>query len=391
MAPRREILDSEDDDSDFGGGPEAGDGEAEVGHPELTLEKAASPRVEPMGAPHNASTDSTDPSFFQHIYDQQQAAVEASEVIPDTAPAAAAASAWTEISSAPPPGQKHPAKNASSPNTSITDPAHASRRPKRSREVVPAEVIDLTDITTPRKDAASAGSADVWDVPVVSAKSQRSTRTYGKRKSPRRQQLSLEETMPDLPPTQDPYALPEATPPPARKRTRRRSPPSSSPPQPQAQDSSPVMLVPAEVVASSDRQTRSRRGRNAAALGVASSMPDTASSLYISQSVLTASQKQEYKTVSLSSEAAPDEPVTSFPAQPPVAGEVYKSSGATTIAYPTPSRIGSSRRLPEPVDELDENRVAETFLGRDFNQPVRSYAPCFGEKSVADGLAAIIA
>ncbi|KAK4151214.1 hypothetical protein C8A00DRAFT_17363 [Chaetomidium leptoderma] len=345
MAPRREILDSEDDDgSDFG--------------------DAAAPRDDPhefetIGASHSAGTDSTDPSFFQRIYDQQKAAADGQDVIPDTAPSGPAASAWTDISSAPPPGQKPQAKDYSS-LTSITDPSPASRRPKRTRDIPQAEVIDLTDITTPRKEAASR-SSDVWDMP-TSARSQRNTRTYGK---PKPAQLSLEQEAPldTMPDTQDPYAFPESTPP--TRKTKRGVPPSSS--AQQAQDSSPVMLVPTEEAASSDRRTRSSRKKKAGFGGVESSLPDTAvPSLYVTQSTLTASQRQEYRVVSLSSEAMPEGPETLLAAGQSGlgGGELYRSSGATTIAYPTPSRAGLSRLLPESVEELDEGGgVAATSLG----------------------------
>ncbi|KAH6847977.1 hypothetical protein B0I37DRAFT_376335 [Chaetomium sp. MPI-CAGE-AT-0009] len=338
MAPRREVLDSEDDGSDFGDGPE-------------TEPVYGNEGFETIGASHNidASINSTDPSFFQRIYDQQNAAADVQDVIPDTAPSGHAASAWTDISSAPPPGQK-PLVNDYSSLTPVTDPVPGSRKPKRTREVREADVIDLTDITTPRKETAS-GTSDVWDVP-TSARSQRTTRTYGNRKAA---QLSLEqESMPNtLPDTQDPYAFPDATPP---ARTSRRGSPSS--PAQQAQDSSPVMLIPTEAPVSSDRRTRSSRKKKTS-FDPESTMPDTAvPSLYVTQSTLTASQKEQYEAARLSSEAMPPEASeTSFAGQSLDVGEMYKSS-ATTVAYPTPSRLTSSRWLPEVAEEADEDAVA---------------------------------
>jgi len=355
MAPRREILDSEDEGSDFGDGA----GFGEVAGPN----DAQMPHDEPLDiveASHNPGTDSTDPSFFQRIYDQQQSAAHAQDLIPDTAPVGPSASTWTQISSAPPPRQKPQPKDHSS-LTSITDPVPASRKSKRTREAHQTEVIDLTE--TPRKEAASLES-DVWDVP-TSARSQRTTRTYRKRKlAP----LSLEQepTPNAMPDTQDPYAFPDTTPP--TKRKSGRDHPSSSAQQPP--DSSPLMLIPTEDTISSDRLTRSSRKKKAS-FGVDSSMPDTAApSLYITQSTLTASQKREYRTVSLSSEAMQEGSEILPPDQLFGAGEVYKSSGATTVAYPTPSRVASSRRLPEITEELDGN-AAGTSLVMDADHQVR--------------------
>jgi hypothetical protein len=358
MAPRREILDSEDDGSDFGDGPGYEDGEA---HDEAQgIQELEVPRDDTIiGASHN-DTNSTNPSFFQRIYDEHHALSDTQVVIPDTAPTDPALSAWTDVSSAPPPGQKSQAKDSSS-LTSVTDPAPPSTRSKRTREARQAEVIDLTDITTPRKEAAS-GTSDVWDVP-TSTRSQRATRTYGKRKSA---QLSLEhDATPDaLPDTQDPCAFPDATPP---TRGSKHGPPSSSAQQPP--DSSPVMLIPIEEAVSSDRRTRSSRKKKSS-FGVESSMPDTAApSLYVTQSTLTASQKQEYRMVS-SSEAALEAPETSLPDQSLGFGEPYRSSAAT-VAYPTPSRIGSSRRLPDVAEEADGDDVAATSPAGEVDYQVR--------------------
>ncbi|KAK4242158.1 hypothetical protein C8A03DRAFT_11575 [Achaetomium macrosporum] len=346
MRLRREVLDSEDELGGLSDGSDFGDGDG--------CKETEAPRDEPhsnesLDAAHTAETHSTDPSFFQRVYDEQQDAVDVREVVPDTAPAGPAASAWTEVSSAPTPRHKPQAKDHSS-LTSITDPASSSRRSRRIRAPPQAEAIDLTDITTPRKEAAS-GESEVWEVP-TSARSQRATRTYGKRKTAR-QQLSLQDETQNMPPSQDPYAFPESTPP-ARKKTRRGTPSSSA----LGQDSSPVMLVPTEEPAGSDRRTRSR-GRRKADSGVESSMPDAAPLLFVTQSALTASQKQEYRVVSQSSQAMPEGPGTSSPAQQFEAGEMhtYKSSMATTIAYPTPSRIGSSRRVADETDESNGDHV----------------------------------
>ncbi|KAL2135604.1 hypothetical protein VTI74DRAFT_7751 [Chaetomium olivicolor] len=350
MVRRREILDSDDDGSDFGDGVDFENAEA-FGQAE------EGPRDEPQENPHasrNGSTDSTDQSFFQRIYNEQQAAADGQDAIPDTAPAGPPASAWTEISSAPPPGQKPQTKDYSS-LTPITDPVPASRRPKKGQQ---ADVIDFTDITTPGKEAAS-GTSDAWDIP-SSTRPQRAARTYGKRKDPE-QQLSPQEVTQDMPPTQDPYAFPDSTPP-ARKKARRGATSSSAQ---QPPESSPILLVPTGESISSETRPRSSRKKNSSS-DVGSSIPDTAPpSLYIAQSTLTASQKQEYRIVSLSSDAGQEVPEQSLPAHQFETGEMYRSSCATTIAYPTPSRITSSRRLADVVEEVETTGFVTAEPGLD--------------------------
>ena len=377
MAPQREILDSEDDGSEFGGGSDFGDATVPA-EPEMPLLDNHEPHdlVEvdatlDMDASHHAGTDSTDPSFFQRIYDRQQAAVAMPDIIPDTAPVDPSTWTGSDLSSAPPLGkkQKNQAKNQSS-LTFITDPMPASRKSKRTREATQTEVIDLTDLTPPRNEAAG----DVWDVP-TSARSQRATRTYGNRKLA---QLSLEQdSIPhSMPDTQDPYAFPDSTPP--VKTTGHGTPSNSAQ---QALQSSPVMLVPTGETFSSDRRTGSSRKKKAS-LGEESSMPDTAApSLYVTQSILTASQKQEYRMVSLSSDADASE---MLPPDQSFGADMYKSSGASTVAYPTPSRVASSRRMVEITEELDGNGF-EASPVQDVYHQVRSLA-YFRRQGVADCL-----
>ncbi|KAK3304476.1 uncharacterized protein B0T15DRAFT_536619 [Chaetomium strumarium] len=351
MRLRREVVDSEDELGDLSGGSDLGDGADMRVELEAPLDEPRNPEAEGVDTAHTAGpgTRSTDPSFFQRVYDEQQEALDSQNVVPDTVPAGPAASTWTEVSSAPPPGQKPQVKDHSS-LTSVRDPTPATRRSRRAQAAPHPEAIDLTDITTPRREEAASGESEAWDVP-TSVRSQRATRTYGKRKTAG-QQLGLQEGTQNVRPSQDPYAFPESSPP-TGKRTRRGTPSSSAQ---QAQDSSPVMLVPTEEPVSSDRRTRSR-GRGKAESDAGSSMPDTTASLFVTQSALTASQKQEYRMVSQSSQAVPEAAGTSPPRQHLEAGEMhtYKSSMATTIAYPTPSRIWSSRRVADEADEADES------------------------------------
>lgn len=365
MGARREILDSEDEGSVFGDDQEFPD---------------TAPQHDEDPSP-NAGTDSTDPFFFQRVYHEQHAAAGASSIIPDTAPAGPSASTYTDLSSAPPPGQKPPPETFSS-LTPVTDPVSASRRSKRARDVLQSEVIDLTDITTPRKETAS-GASDVWDLP-SSTGSQRTTRTHGKRQRAE-QQLTLQQEAPcPFPPTQDPYDFPEATPP-TRKKTKRGSPSSSAQ---QTQESSPVMLVPTAEMVSSDRRSTTSRGKDGGSRP-GSTMADAGASLYVAQSTLTASQKQQYKMVNLSSEAGFEVPETSLPMSFLDEGGICNSSGTTTIAYPTPSRAAGLARLV-PFEGMEGVEVSGVLFEDDIQHQVRFCGP-LGTYGFANSLIAVVA
>ncbi|KAL2160288.1 hypothetical protein VTH06DRAFT_1461 [Thermothelomyces fergusii] len=316
MAPRREVLDSEDDGSDF---DDASEPEPAEQH---EIEIAGEEPRKVVGASVSGQRPEIGNPFLSSVAD-------------------------------PTP------KDGESARGGTTAAAAAGN-------VDPPETIDLTNVTTPRKGAASETS-DVWDVP-SSADSRRAARTRGKRNAAR---PSLDrEPERSAPPsdTQDPYAFPDATPP--RKRSRRGTSPGSAR-QPPA--SSPVSLVPTatETLPSADGRDRSsakkkkqkREKEETGSDGPGSTLPDTAPpSLYVAQSTLTASQKREYRVVDLSSEAIPEvsggagaHGDFSAAQSSPGAGEMYRSSMATTIAYPTPSRVALQWQLPETPGEASDD------------------------------------
>lgn len=113
-------------------------------------------------------------------------------------------------------------------------------------------------------------------------------------------------------------------------------------------------------------------------------MPNTAvPSLYVTQSTLTASQKEQYQAIYPSSEGIlPEVSETPFAGQGLEVGEMYKSSAPTiayptpsrvtsTIAYPTPSRAMSTRQLSEVAEEVDGAAPAGMPAGDDFAYQVR--------------------
>ena len=131
-----------------------------------------------------------------------------------------------------------------------------------------------------------------------------------------------------------------------------------------------MMPLPTEEALSSGRQTLSSR-KKISSFDVGSTLPDTAPpSLYIARSALTASQKQEYQLVDLSSDAIPEASEGLLTGQSLGVGEMYKSSAATTIAYPTPSRVA---RPPLLLPAVSEEGVPRTSLGHGDDYQVSCY------------------
>ncbi|KAK3683531.1 hypothetical protein B0T22DRAFT_250359 [Podospora appendiculata] len=326
MASRREILDSGDEESELSSANGDWDMEADADAPQ------------PQDATTAArSTGSTDPSFFQRVYEEQEAA-------------AAANLAASAVQSSATADQLLPSRNA--------------RRSTRG-----ATNKDVVDLTTPGKKRA-APDADLWDVPGSSspalagsaARSQaKAQKTYGKRKRAGRQPTPEDGTSPGLQPhsaspnrsVHDPYDVPDdsdASPHLSNKKAKRGRKPTSTR---EARDTSPTVIAQTEE--SGGSAIRPRRGRgNASGTSNDSTIPDTLPSLYLAPSTLTASQKQEYRVVSLSSEPGHDGQESSMPPTQVQTTGLYKSSGATTIAYPTPTQFASSAQRGLPSVEMSE-------------------------------------
>lgn len=332
MPSVREILDSEDEGGDFSPVKSViGDDARGTDDAAVAIEQ---PRDEPLDRVADAnianpgSGESTDLSFFQHVYDEQRLTTSGDHSIAHTKPTAPAASDLTE-----------PQTKTSSSLTSVTDPVPTGSKTKNTYAA--RDVADLTQVTTPSREAPVA-EMDPWDVPssppACTAKGlSKVARTYGKRKREKAGEHSS-----SLPPTQDPYDFPGtrgADPTPKAAKRAKRGTQSS-----RGQPSSSAGQV--EEPASTRRSPR-RSGESPGFVnGSEEVIPDTAPGLYIAPSALTASQKQEYQLVSLSSE--PGE--LSLPSMR--AGEVYKSSGATTMVFSTPSGYRSSTRWAPPSDGL---------------------------------------
>lgn len=148
------------------------------------------------------------------------------------------------------------------------------------------------------------------------------------------------------------------------------------------------MLVPTAEMVSSDRRSTTSRGKDGGSRP-GSTMADAGASLYVAQSTLTASQKQQYKMVNLSSEAGFEVPETSLPMSFLDEGGICNSSGTTTIAYPTPSRAAGLARLV-PFEGMEGVEVSGVLFEDDIQHQVRFCGP-LGTYGFANSLIAVVA
>ncbi|KAI8944640.1 hypothetical protein F4801DRAFT_594775 [Xylaria longipes] len=306
MARRKVIADSEDEDE--------GD---DVFLPQLggDFDRPEPEPLSPHGQPsslaaresNKQSSDVTDPSFFASIYsNQQDLAVQQSNLIENIVRQSQRASASSGDVSLP--SKKNGRRVDPSSGTDVTSPMVLSR-PRNHMTVFND---DASDFTTPRKSLGQ-----VWEIPSSpevataphSAKSARSKeKTYGKREKGRSRLASS-------PVPAEMFAAEENTPRPPLEDVGVRYQPEEGP-----RTDSPSM-PPAKRTEVSHHD---------------STLLDT-TKFYIAQSSLTTMQKLEYQKVNVSVNGYGGLP-GSLPNQ--------KSSGATTIAYSTPSGYSSIPPLP---------------------------------------------
>ncbi|KAL1850151.1 hypothetical protein Daus18300_013019 [Diaporthe australafricana] len=370
MSNRRVIYDSEDEDAGLSpiNSPVKGGVEATDGSIVLAGDAGGEPRL----GESTIDQRSTDPDFFQKIYNEQQH-------IADSAPIGRVEG----ISSDKQRSSDLKAKNSSS----ITDPTLKSAKKKKTRATVEArDFADLTQVTTPRNDGSSGSHKDVYDFPSsdgegdgVEPKTKAKTaKTYSKRKrgqavtpatamsssspahpSVRKQGLSLTHMQDDE----------DVSPNPSRK-TRSNGTQQT----PDGVDEDVDLLVVPRTADARQAPTGSQDGGE----GQGSVVPDTlnelqntgnqmpASFFIAPPNHLTASQKQEYLRISGSSELdshANHENALPVPL-PETQAQKLRSSEAT-IAYTTPSRYCSSAPgFPEHPENDGRNSSGVTTSSR---------------------------
>ncbi|KAI8959468.1 hypothetical protein F5Y11DRAFT_333136 [Daldinia sp. FL1419] len=333
MVPRRVIADSDDEDEDGNTLSPLREDER-IDPPEV-------PEVEPLSPHHRPSTpdvldnqnqisDTTDQSFFANIYDEQQnRALQNSYLVENIVRQSQQASRSSGEVSLPAKGKGR--KLDISSITNVTSPALLKR---------PGNHLSLlsecaSGVTTPQKSVPGE-----WDVPssAEDAMTPRTTKSskwkneksYGKRKKSQsrsaKNSAAAEIFMG--------YDGPEQT----------------------TQDTNPYneMLTPNRGIERSPQPVLKPREVSLHD----SVIPETApvANFYIAQSNLTTMQKLEYEKVNVSQNA--------YSGLPNVPMGSIKSSGVSTIAYPTPSRYASSSGPPLP---WEKNLVADNEPDENVN------------------------
>ncbi|KAK1595112.1 AT hook domain-containing protein [Colletotrichum navitas] len=324
MAPARVIADSDDSDDDF-----------ELGDSPL---KPPTPKV-PSGSrssdPASIATGSTDPKFFQEVYTEQQRAA-ANETTPN--PGQSSASNEPNIISAHVKVQTKKDSTTASSLISIEEPMKGHSRAKGK-----AKVADLDQVTTPGR-SISIMPKDMWDVPSSPAGNQAApfyvsaTARTPRSNTKRKRETAIDFTsplaigMPSQGSTQ-PFDITPA----ARRNAGsvheiKRSRHESLGPLGPAEDDIDMVVAPDDVDVPSFTDL------------VSGQKPI---SLCIEPQTLSASQRLEYqyRSVNPSPEDQGPVPTQPFPNLPATA----RSSGATTIAYSTPSQTRVVGLPPVPL------------------------------------------
>ncbi|KAH8880102.1 hypothetical protein GQ53DRAFT_849200 [Thozetella sp. PMI_491] len=360
MSTARVILDSDDEGSDTSPHKLA---------PEL--EDLFSSLEAPKDPTHAAdSFETTDSSFFRNIYNEHRVPTSSSgqDQHGDLGKATdlPRKSAATVITS-PVDGKKAKLKRLDL-GTSITDPVPASHKAK----VKAAVDLDFTQITTPREERGSRpedpwaipssppvtmGYGDATGLPSSGGRSRsKISKTYGKRSRtfqsspPPNESLEDVSRMSELESHDNGSNLAEDGPHAApRGNSQVRNTPRSAQ-QPSASSFAATDRLEEPAVSNLNVDDGTRMATGGEGSEVASAL------LYVSPVALTASQKQEYSVIPPSSGPGQQDDVALPSFTNPADLLLHKSSGATTIAYTTPSEFASSSRRADPLVEPNSNR-----------------------------------
>lgn len=358
MPNRRVINDSEDEDAGFS--PINSPVKDRLAAPDGAIALGVDAGLELQPADSFIDQLSTDPEFFQKIYDEQQ-----------HFPECARNSRIEGISSDKQKSSDPSAKNSSS----ITDPTLKDSN-KAKTAVSARDFANLTQVTTPRHRASNVYDFPGSDGEVDSARPEtksRTAKTYGKRK--RGQTVASGAAAPSSSPEHpsagnqlslthiqdEADALPES----ARKRRRGANQKGLDGPD----EDVDLLVVPktAETVQFPAQSHEANQGQDSMIPDTLNEPQETANHMPASFFIappnrLTVSQKQEYLRMSGSSEQ--DEHASRGNAsplhQPETQAQKLRSSEAT-IAYTTPSRYCSSAPgFPELSEDNGRNDSGST-------------------------------
>ncbi|KAL8380878.1 hypothetical protein RB595_005259 [Gaeumannomyces hyphopodioides] len=300
------------------------------------------------GAQQASRSGSTDPAFFERVYQEQSRTVEPLDratTIPQTV--ALGVSLSNDAGST----DRQPETRSS-----ITDPTTGSRGKRRTSG--PAAAADLTQVTTPGRPSRKAANAAVWDVPsspatVGKRSSSKAVMTYGKRKHAHASAGFATSSL-SSPVAKRPRAAVQAGP---------RSPGAqladeldlggnsraaaaaaavrgTESSHAGAGDDVDLVVIPR----SGDRVRPSGAGSDATSAPGQTQIRETQNATIevTLPQTLSSSQKQAYKVFSLSSEPSPEDDGSPLPKR--IDYSVHKSSGIT-VAVSTPSHFASSRKV----------------------------------------------
>ncbi|KAB5586197.1 hypothetical protein GE09DRAFT_1073711 [Coniochaeta sp. 2T2.1] len=342
MAPRGEILDSDEEDNDFSPAQSPG-----------AARQSDAAGADGLESPRKHRAESTDPSFFRDVYDDQH--VSAVNAQQSSSRVAALSNDPVSTSSNPPPNLSHlDNQNEHSHLSSITDPVPASRR--KEKKTAMKDAVDLTQITSPGRPTPSL-PADIWDfpasqddAPAPAPTSSAKKKIILKLKKPekRKSTLSSSITSPEqqmssgmLPP----LAVTPAEQPTSKPRQKKRRISSSG--EPHADDEEIDLLViprSEDKVAPTSNFITPTNGGNSSSIVEDSTKVRATQILVVPATTLTASQKEEFKFVSLDSETDNTREQAGLATPGVPFDDLQKSSGNATIKYPTPSEFASSGR-----------------------------------------------
>lgn len=358
MAPRKEILDSDEEDDDFSPVKNL------IAPPRL--DESIDFRNDSIETPKTRRAESTDPSFFRKVYDGQHVVANAQQHASSVA--ALSSEPVSTLSPNPPLNLSH-VNGVHDPShlSSITDPVPASRRRHKISEM--KEVVDLTQVTTPGRPTPNIPT-DIWDFPASpdgdapTASTKKKITIKLKKAGTKRESASSssfqspEKTSP-RPGQVSPGLLPglsvakteqSSDVRPAEPRRKRRRISSSGQQAPNSQEVDLLVIPRSEEKQALNNNHVSPTGNSSSIVGDSLEVRST-SLLVVPTTTLTVSQKDEYKFVSLSSEADGGHEHLGLPDAIGQTEDLHKSSGSATIKYPTPVEYASSEwKGPHPGD-----------------------------------------
>lgn len=354
MANRREILDSDDEES-----------LSPLRGPTPVLDDEATHHVnDEPDASRSRRAESTDPSFFRNVYEEHHTAAQDQETHkPDIEPISSTSSGGihqrhdSRPSSITDPVAPFSERHDTSHLSSITDPV-AGNRERRKAEKKKVIDLTLTQVTTPGRPDQSS-TTDIWEFPAsqdTSSKTASSDQTGSIKK---KVTIKLKKT-----------------------EKKRKSDLGSSAQTPTSPDTG---LLPALSINQGDVQERppNRKKRRVSEHGQSSedvdllviprseetgqfktspTVPNTSSGdvventhkphsngLFVVPNTLTPSQKEQYKFVSLSTEA--DESPKKAGLSTGSGGIEDMHNSSDTVAFPTPTAYASSLpKMPPPAE-----------------------------------------